>query len=361
MRALVTGANGLIGANLVRELLDRSVDVRGTVRDQSDLTALDGLDLELHRLDVAEEPEKVAVAARGCDLVFHTAMHFSYDPRRDVALETAATSGTENLLRAAHATGVERVVVTSSSVVFGHRPDPTVLDETDPLAAGASESVYVRAKIRQDRLALELGSALGLDVLVVCPTVSVGPFGSALGPSNGHIVAYLSDSMRLTYPGGCNIVSTVDVAAGHWLAAQRGERGRHYILGGENLEWREVHGLISDLAGVDPPRAELNHTFGYLAAAAEEALARMTDRTPLSHRAQAAMIGRYYWYSHARAARLGYRPRPARDALAEALSWLAASRHLSRELRAGLRLHDDVYAARYQHRDKSGSRQRECR
>jgi dihydroflavonol-4-reductase len=58
------------------------------------------------------------------------------------------------------------------------------------------------------------------------------------------------------------------------------------------------------------------------------------------------MIGRHYWYSHAKAEAIGYRPRPARAALAEAISWLAASRHVSRELRAGLRLHPDVYAAR---------------
>ncbi len=348
MRALVTGANGLIGASIVRELLSRRIAVRGLVRAGSDLSALAGLDVELHRADVARDPVALVHAAQGCELIFHTAMHFRYAPRYHAELQTAAIQGTENLLRAAHQAAAERVIVTSSSVVFGHTRDGTVRDETAPVAAAAGENAYVSAKIRQHRLALALGAALGLDVVVICPTVSVGPFAGTLGPSNGYIVAYLSDPFHVTYPGGCNIVSTADVAAGHWLAAQYGERGVPYVLGGENLRWREVHELIAELAGVARPAAELTHTLAYLAAAAEELRAGMSGRAPLGDRAQSAMIGRYYWYSHARAAQhLDYRPRPARQALVEALSWLVASPYVSRELRARLRLHDDVYAVRF--------------
>jgi dihydroflavonol-4-reductase len=346
MKVLVTGANGLIGANLVRELLARGAAVRALVRESSDLTALAGLDLEIHRADVSHHPEAVLQALSGCELAFHTAMHFSYERRRAGELAAAATQGTENLLRAAAAAGVRRVVLTSSSVVFGHRVEPLVLDESAPPAAAEGEGSYVSAKIRQDALAFALGASLGLEVVAACPTVSVGPHATALGPSNGMIVAYLADPFRLTYPGGCNLVSTADVAAGHWLAAQRGEPGQHYILGSENLTWTALHRLIAELAGVDPPRVELNHGLSYLAAAAEELRARIAGRSALSNREQATMVGRYYWYSHDKAAALGYRPRPARQALAEALSWLVKSPHVSRELRAGLRLHDDVYAAR---------------
>ncbi len=347
MRALVTGANGLIGANLVRELLRDAVDVRGLVRHDSDLSALRGIEIELHRGDVTKDPTALIIAARDCDLIFHTAMHFSYESRRYDEINAAATLGTENVLRAARAANVGRVVVTSSSVVFGHSLSRSVRNESSP-AVDEADNVYVEAKKRQHRLALGFGEALGLDVVAVCPTVSVGPFSTALGPSNGHILAYLADPYQLSYPGGCNIVSTADIATGHWLAARHGVRGAHYILGAENLEWREFHGLVADLAGVEAPRFNLNHGLSYLAATAEEIRARMTHRAPLSNRAQAKMVGRYYWYDHSLAAdALGYQPRSARRALAEALSWLVASRHVSRELRARLRLHEDVYAGRY--------------
>ena len=346
MRALVTGANGLIGANLVRDLLTRHVSVRGIVREHSNLAALADLDIELRRADVSVDISALEEAARGCELVFHTALQFTYDHRRADELEAAAVRGTENVLRAARAAAAKRVVVTSSSVVFGYGLEPAPRDESQQPTEAAGENPYVSAKIRQDALALELGKALNLEVVTACPTVCVGSHGTALGPSNGLIVAYLADPFRLTFPGGCNVAAAADVAAGHWLLSQHGTAGERYILAGQNLTWPELHRLVADLAGVEPPRLQLNHTATYLAATAEEIRARLNRRTPLATRDQAAMVGRYYWYNDAKARSLGYQPRPAREALAEAVSWLASSPHVSRQLRATLRLHDDVYAAR---------------
>ncbi len=347
MRALVTGANGLIGANLVRELLQRGVDVRGLVRTSSDLSALEGLTLELHRAELGGDIGPLETAADGCDFVFHTAMHFTYDRSREADLDVAAERGTRQVIEAAARTGVRRVVLTSSSVIFGYRAEGQCSDESCVLVEADGRNHYVDAKVRQNELAFELGERLGVEVVAVCPTVVLGPHGSRLGPSNGLIIAYLSDPFRCTYPGGCNLVSSADVANGHWLAATRGEPAQHYILGSENLTWRAVHGLIAELAGVPGPRFELNHSLSYLAATLEELHALVERRAPLGNRDQAGMVGRYYWYTHDRAAAIGYRPRSARIALAEALSWLTTSRHVSRELRAGLRLHDEVYAARW--------------
>ena len=69
-------------------------------------------------------------------------------------------------------------------------------------------------------------------------------------------------------------------------------------------------------------------------------------RGPPVTRAEAAMVGRYHWYRHDRAAKLGYSPRPARRALAEAIGWLVTTSHVSRELRGSLTLSREVYAAR---------------
>jgi dihydroflavonol-4-reductase len=118
------------------------------------------------------------------------------------------------------------------------------------------------------------------------------------------------------------------------------------VLGGENLEWAAIHRLIGELCGVPGPTLQANHTGSYLAAAAAELQAWLSQKPPLTTRAQASMVGRYYWYRHERAAALGYNPRPARQALAEAIAWLAASPHISQELRAMLTLSREVYQAR---------------
>jgi dihydroflavonol-4-reductase len=345
MKAVVTGANGLIGANLVRALLAAGHQVRGLVRPTSNLASLADLAIDMARGDVVVG-EGLDDAFANAEAVFHTAAHFAYWGVSDAALEETAVAGTRHVLVAAARAGVRRVVLTSSSVVLGSSATPQPRDERDTLGEEDDEPAYVHAKAKQEREAFVQARELGLELVAVCPTMSVGPHALALGPSNAVITTYLRDALRLTYPGGCNIVSVGDVAQGHILAAEAGVPGERYVLGSENLEWARIHGLIAELSGVPAPHLTANRTGCYVAALTEEFLARLNDRAPSTSRVQAKMVGRYYWYSHAKAATLGYKPRPARQALAEAIAWLAASRHVSRETRATLLLSRDVYAAR---------------
>ena len=234
---------------------------------------------------------------------------------------------------------------TSSSVVLGSSARPLVRDESFELDDSES-APYVIAKALQERHAFEHAAAVGAELVAVCPTMTVGPHGYRLGPSNGLIVAYLDDATRATFPGGCNIVAASDVARGHILAAEKGLPGERYLLGSENLTWAEIHRIVAELCGIDGPLWQTNHVASYLAATWYELGARLSGRTPLTTRAQARMVGRYYWYDHARIGALGYRPRPARQALAEAIAWLAASPHVPRRMRATMRLSREVYAAR---------------
>lgn len=346
MRALVTGASGLIGANIIRVLLDNGVAVRAMTRAGSDRRTLAGLLVEHVTGDLFDSPASLAKLCHGCEFVFHTAARFAYGAAHAAGLERVAVEGTRHIMEAAGLARVGRAVITSSSVVFGSTVQPVVRDETMRPDDGFVEPPYVLAKIAQDALALELGRRYGVEVVLACPTMCVGAHGTTLGPSNGAIVAYLNDPLRLTYPGGCNIVSARDAAQGHWLLAKSGVAGEHYVLGAENLCWSEIHATIAALCGVQGPRLEINHALAYLAATFEEARAVIHNHTALTTRDQARMIGRYYWYSHAKAAMLGYAPMPARAALAEACGWLVTTRHISRDVRATISLADEVHQAR---------------
>ena len=344
MRALVTGASGLIGAHLVSALMAGGHDVRALVRDVSRSAVPDGVPVTV--ADLLDATADIDAACAGCDVVFHTAAPFAYSGVRPGVLHETAVVGTERVLRACVRAGVGRVVVTSSSVVFGYSRDGSEIDERAELANGEEESPYVAAKIAQHRCVLDLGERLGLDVRTVCPTMTLGPSGARLGPSNGLIVAYLMDPLRCTYPGGCNLVSVRDVASGHVLIAERGVAGESYLLGSANMTWREIHTAIAELAGVPTPRLELTHSLAYLAATVDEIRSALAHRVALSTREQAEMVGRCYWYSHAKASGIGYSPIPARDALVETISWLAASPHVTREARINMRLADEVYRFR---------------
>lgn len=344
MKALVTGANGLIGANLTRELIHAGYQVRALVRPTSDKRSLHGLDVETVYGDVLDA-DSLPEAVQGCDFVFHTAAMFSYWEMNATELENLAIEGTRNVIAAAGKAGVPRMVLTSSSVVLGSSDRPLVRDEEHHLGADDT-AAYTISKALQQQYAFGHAEDADIELIAVCPTMTVGPHGYRLGPSNGIIVSYLDDVSRATFPGGCNIVAADDVARGHILAAESGVSGQHYVLGSENLSWAEIHKIISELCGIAGPFWKTNHTVSYLAATMAEISARLSGKTPLTTRTQARMVGRYYWYDHGKVAALGYQPKSARRALAEAISWLAASPHISRRVRMSMQLSREVYQAR---------------
>jgi dihydroflavonol-4-reductase len=343
MKPLVTGATGVVGANLVRELVARGYHTRALVRPTSDTSALEGTGVEKAYGDILE-PHSVENASRGCDIVFHCAAIFAYSGRSSEELFTTAGAGTTNVIRAAAKAGVRRVVLTASSVVFGSSPLPRVIDE-DIKEIGPPVSVYERSKIEQLRQARESAREYGIELVCACPTLCMGPYDKRLTEGNAIITNFLRDPFRATWQGGVNIVSVQDVAAGHLLIAQKGTPGSCYLLGADNLSWEGVHRTFAELCGVAGPLLRANHTAAYVAAVTHELSSFITGERPLVSRAQAKMVGRYYWYASGRAGALGYNPRSSRRAMIEAIAWLSASPHFSPSLRSQLRLSDEVLKA----------------
>ena len=342
--SLVTGATGIVGSHIARALLNAGHAVRVLVRPGNDRRAIDGLPVEIFEGDVLE-PDSVGAAAEGCRWVFHSAAVFAYSGQSPEAQIDLAVRGTRHVLQAASRAGAQRAVVTSSSVTLGSTATPQVLDE-DAVFAEPRPAVYTLSKLRQEEAAFEAGARLGLEVVAVCPALVIGGRDYRLGPSNANLVNYLNDPFRSTFLGGCNVVSARDVALAHLVAVRRGIPGQRYVAGSENLRWEEVHALVSDLAGTFGPSLLLNHTAAYLAAAAVEAAARLGGRPPMVTRDEARMACRFHWYSSKRLVALGWSPRPARQALAEALAWVIDRGHIADTVMARLKLDPAVQDAR---------------
>jgi dihydroflavonol-4-reductase len=346
MIVLVTGASGLIGSNIAREAVAAGHRVRAMVRPSSNLMALADLPVELVQGDVLDRRSLLDVM-EGCDAIVHAAAIFAWDNAPAVELIRVAVEGTRNVVDAAADRNIARLVLTSSSVVCGSSMEPVPRTEDSP-PDDTPEVSYVRAKVMQEAAAFERGAERNVEVVAACPSMTIGGKSYRLSPSNGVLVSFLKDPMRLTFAGGFNVVSVRDVARGHLLLLEKGMPGTRYLLASEDLTWREIHECIAELCGTGGPYYETGHTASYLAATADELLSRMfRGRRQLATRTQARMVGRYYYCRHDRAAELGFAPQPARQALAEALSWLVGSHHISRETRARLRLSPELYRARY--------------
>ena len=343
MRTAVTGANGLLGAHVVRALVEAGHRPVAVVRERADVRGLTSLDVPLARADTRSRND-LTRAFDGAELVVHCAAVYSYSEDAS-RLERANVDGTRRVMEAAAEAGVRRVVLTSSSVTCGSSAGPQQLDETGAIRNEWVPS-YFRTKVRQEQVAAEVAETRGLELVVACPTVVLGGPDWRLVPSNAVLVRYLLDPTRTTFPGGCNVVAVGDVARGHVLLAEHGQPRERYLLGGEDLGWRTLHTLVSELTGMGGPHLTSSRSSAWLAASAAEAVARLTGKPSLVTRDEARTVGLWFWYSSAKAEELGYVARPARATIAGALAWLVTSPHVPRLVRETLTLAPEVYAER---------------
>jgi dihydroflavonol-4-reductase len=144
---------------------------------------------------------------------------FAYWGYSTEQLKRTAIDGTLNVLDAAQRVGVRRVVLTSSSVVAGSSVGREVLDETGEICE-KNPPPYLIAKAEQERAASRRGSDLGIKLVTVCQTMSIGAHDYRLSPSNAIICSYLNDPFKVTLPGGCNLVSV----RATWRAATSSQR-----------------------------------------------------------------------------------------------------------------------------------------
>jgi dihydroflavonol-4-reductase len=232
--------------------------------------------------------------------------------------ESVNLEGTRNVLAAARQAGVRRVVHTSSIVAVGASKEPNLLDETAVWNLLSYRVPYITTK----RLAEEAALAANgneLEVVVVNPGSVVGPddfYGSEFGTLCQR---FWKRRVPICFGGGNNFVDVRDVAQGICLAAEHGRPGERYLLTGEN---RTYLGFFQDLSRAAQrwiPCVRVPTAFAGFLAWVNETLDRRPGRRLHLSRAQAAVMGLYFYYAADKARReLGYEPRPLRDSLADA-------------------------------------------
>ncbi len=346
MKVAVTGASGLLGAQVLRAAAAAGHEVLAVTRpgSRSPTPRVAGSPVPVRTADVADE-RALRRALAGVEGLVHCAAVYAFGAARAEEVSRVNVAGTGRVVSAAARAGVRQVVVTSSSVTRGSSARPEARTERDVLGDEPSPAYYA-SKVAQEEAALAAGERHGIPVVLALPTVVLGGPYASLAPSNAIVLRYLLDPTRSTYPGGCNVVDARDVGAGCVLLLERGAAGQRYLLGGTDVTWRLLHTLVADLAGLPGPYAEVSRPAATLAAALAEGWGRVSGRPPLVTREEALTVGRHYWYCSARAQALGYAARPARDAVAASLAWLLAGVELPRWVREGLRVRPEVRAAR---------------
>jgi dihydroflavonol-4-reductase len=324
---LVTGATGFVGSAVARVLLKAGHPVRVLARPGGDRRNLKGLSVEIAQGSL-EDHDSLATAVAGCRYLFHVAADYRLWVPDPGPMFRVNIGGTRELMQAALAAGVERIVYTSSVATLGIVPGG-IADEETPSRAADMIGPYKRSKFDAEAVVRDLVAEQSLPAIIVNPSTPIGP-GDIKPTPTGRLIV---EAARGRVPGfvdtGLNVAHVEDVAVGHLLAAETGEIGRRYILGGENLSLAEILAEVARLTGRRPPSFKIPYAAILPVAAGAEALARLTGREPFVTLDGARMSKKKMFFSSARAVReLGYAPRPARQAIADAVAWFKANGYL---------------------------------
>jgi len=317
---LVTGVSGFVGSAVARVLAERGARVRGLVRQSSPRANLTDFPGDLVEGDL-RDPEAVARAMSGVRHLFHVAADYRlWAPDPEEIVRNNATT-TRIVMEAALAARVERIVYTSSVATLKPR-DGEPADESRAAAPDQVVGAYKRSKVVAERLVEAMIAERGLPAVIVQPSTPIGPRDVRPTPTGRIIVEAANGKMPAYVDSGLNLVHVDDVAAGHLLAFDKGRVGTRYILGGQDVMLGDMLAEIAAIVGRKPPMIRIPRAPLFPFAWVNEQVARVTGGDPFLNVDSLRMAKHRMFFTSAKAeAELGYRPRPHREALADAIAW----------------------------------------
>ena len=318
-----------MGSAVARLLTERNFAVRALARPASARGNLKHLPVEIIEGDM-RDPEDMHRAIRGARYVLHVAADYRLWVRDPEEIVRNNVAGAHAVMEAAKKAGVERIVYTSSVATLrpGTINDPA--DETRRLTEAQAIGAYKRSKVAAERVVERMVAESGLPVVIVNPSTPIGPRDIKPTPTGRIIVEAAAGRIPAFVDTGLNLAHVEDVAEGHLLSLEKGRIGESYILGGENVNLRDMLATIAEIRGRKPPRIRLPRAPLFPLAFAAEMGARMTGIEPFLTRDALRMAGHHMFFTSARAEReLGYRSRPSRVALQDAIAWYRDAGYLT--------------------------------
>ncbi|MCS7012358.1 MAG: SDR family oxidoreductase [Chloroherpetonaceae bacterium] len=331
MNILVTGATGFIGAAVARKLVQRGEQVTLLVRNPHKLYAVEDIlsSVEIRYGDVTDLPSLIT-ATKGITHIYHCAGKAYIGPKREAELYAINVQGTKNLLQAAAYNDVQRIVYTSSVSAIGITGTKQPADESQRWNLDTLNVPYYTSKHLAEEAVREAAQK-GQDCVIVNPSYVFG--AGDINFHAGQLIRDLYYHKVPVYPtGGVCVADVEDVAEGHLAAMEKGQRGERYILGGENLTYKQIFDIICRVVGAPKVLVPLSESIVKIFVALTEKARRLRRITALANREILISATKFFYFTSQKAiSELGFsNARSVGDAfvetIARAFSWYRAHR-----------------------------------
>jgi len=310
---LVTGATGFLGKTLVPRLAAAGHRVRMLAR------SMPGAELLSHGEFVQGDlGDRAALkpALAGVDVLYHLAGMVSFDPADGPAMYRLHVAGTRGLLEEVRARGgLERMVLASTSgTIAVSRTERVATEEDLPAIEVVGRWPYYLSKIYEEKLVLEYGRKHRMPVLVLNPSLLLGPGDDRLS-STWTVMKFLQRDLPAMPNGGISFVDVRDTADAFVAALERGEPGGKHLMG-VNMSMSEFFGRLERLSGVPAPRLRLPSKVNVAGAKLLEKLAEARGREPALDAASVDIAEHWFWVDARKAEReLGFVARDPQETL----------------------------------------------
>jgi dihydroflavonol-4-reductase len=324
---LLTGANGFLGGHLCRELLGRGYAVRAFVRPDSDRRALDNLSLDVWQGDF-RDVDNVRAATYGCDYVIHAGAATQVNPARSKDVVDTNVEGTAAMLAAAIEGKIERFVFVGTANVFGFGSKKNPGNECQPYMGGRYGLDYMDSKRAATGLVMQAVQENKLPVVLVHPTFMIGPLDYKISSNALMLAVYRGDVAGIPV-GGKNYIHVADVATATVNALTEGKIGESYILGNQNLSYREAFSLMADVMHVRPPMLPVLPPIASAIGQLSDWKYKLTGKLTRLNSAMTAVANDSHYFNAAKAVKELHLPQtPVRLAMEEAFTWFRQHNYL---------------------------------
>ena len=329
MKVLVTGADGFLGNNIVRELLERGLEVRVFLQEGRTVQTLDQLAIEKTYGDLINASD-VEQAVEGCDYIIHTAANTSIWPRRSEIVRRVNYNGTLNIIHAALKANIKRLVSIGSANSFGNGTISNPGNEETPSTAGKFGLDYIDSKLSAQEAILEHVNNHGLDAVIINPTFMLGPYDTK--PSSGELLLALYHQKIPGYTAsGRNFIYVKDVATAACNALTMGRNGECYIMANENMTYKDFNQLVADELDIKPPKLFIPKPFILAYGLISQALAYIMGKPPVVSYTVARLSNETNYYTAAKAVKELKLPQTSiKIAIREAFDWFKENGYLDK-------------------------------